>query len=61
MLPAGTEPALVVAAGITVLLSGFAVVGTAQDAIGGYHVTAAGRAADISVASAGLLTGVVLG
>jgi hypothetical protein len=35
VLPAGTEPALVVAAGITALLSGFAVVGTAQDAIGG--------------------------
>lgn len=61
VLPAGTEPALVVAAGITVLLSGFAVVGTVQDAIGGYHVTAAGRAAEISVISAGLLTGVVLG
>ena len=61
VLPAGTEPALVVAAGITVLLSGFAVVGTAQDAIGGYHVTAAGRAAEISIASAGLLTGTVLG
>lgn len=61
VLPAGTEPALVVAAGITVLLSGFAVVGTVQDAIGGYHVTAAGRASEIAVVSAGLLTGVVLG
>jgi uncharacterized membrane protein YjjP (DUF1212 family) len=61
VLPAGTQPALVVAAGITVLLSGFAVVGAVQDAIGGYHVTAAGRAAEIGVLSAGLLTGVVLG
>ena len=61
LLPAGTEPALVVAAGITVLLSGFALVGTVQDAIGGYHVTAAGRAAEIALLSAGLLTGVVLG
>jgi uncharacterized membrane protein YjjB (DUF3815 family) len=50
-----------VAAGITVLLSGFAVVGTVQDAIGGYHMTAAGRAFEIAVVSAGLLTGVVLG
>ena len=61
VLPAGTEAALVVAAGITVLLSGFAVVSTVQDAIGGYAVTAAGRAAEIAVASAGLLSGVVLG
>jgi uncharacterized membrane protein YjjP (DUF1212 family) len=61
VLPEGTQPELVVAAGITVLLSGFAVVGTVQDAIGGYNVTAAGRAAEISVLSAGLLTGVVLG
>jgi uncharacterized membrane protein YjjP (DUF1212 family)/uncharacterized membrane protein YjjB (DUF3815 family) len=61
VLPEGTEAALVVAAGITVLLSGFAVVSTVQDAIGGYAVTAAGRAAEIAVASAGLLSGVVLG
>jgi uncharacterized membrane protein YjjP (DUF1212 family) len=61
VLPEGTQPELVVAAGITVLLSGFAVVGTVQDAIGGYNVTAAGRAAEVGVASAGLLTGVVLG
>ena len=61
ILPEGTQPELVVAAGITVLLSGFAVVGTVQDGIGGYNVTAAGRAAEIGVLSAGLLTGVVLG
>ena len=61
VLPEGTQPELVVAAGITVLLSGFALVGAVQDAIGGYNVTAAGRAAEIGVLSAGLLTGVVLG
>ena len=61
VLPDGTQPELVVAAGITVLLSGFAVVGAVQDAIGGYNVTAAGRAVEIAVVSAGLLTGVVLG
>jgi uncharacterized membrane protein YjjP (DUF1212 family) len=60
-LPAGTEPSLVIAAGITVLLSGLSVVGTVQDAISGYYVTAAGRAAEVSVLSAGLLTGVILG
>jgi uncharacterized membrane protein YjjB (DUF3815 family) len=37
------------------------VVGTVQDAISGYYVTAAGRVAEIALQSAGLLTGVVLG
>ncbi|HZG93027.1 MAG TPA: threonine/serine exporter family protein [Pseudonocardia sp.] len=59
-LPPGTRPSLVVAAGITVLLSGLSVVGTVQDAISNYYVTAAGRAAEILLLSAGLLTGVVL-
>jgi uncharacterized membrane protein YjjP (DUF1212 family) len=60
VLPAGTQPSLVVAAGVTVLLSGLSVVGSVQDAISGYFVTAAGRAAEIALLSAGLLTGVVL-
>jgi uncharacterized membrane protein YjjP (DUF1212 family) len=60
-LPAGTEPSLVIAAGITVLLSGLSVVGTVQDAMSGYYVTAAGRSAEIALLSAGLLTGVILG
>jgi uncharacterized membrane protein YjjP (DUF1212 family) len=55
-----TEPSLVVAAGITVLLSGLSVVGAVQDAIAGYYVTAAGRAMEIALLTAGLLTGVVL-
>jgi uncharacterized membrane protein YjjB (DUF3815 family) len=58
--PPGTRPSLVVAAGITVLLSGLSVVGTVQDAISAYYVTSAGRAAEIMLLSAGLLTGVVL-
>jgi uncharacterized membrane protein YjjP (DUF1212 family) len=53
--PPGTLPSLVVAASITVLLSGFSVVGTAQDAIFSYYVTSAGRAAEIMLLSAGLL------
>jgi uncharacterized membrane protein YjjP (DUF1212 family) len=56
----GTRPSLVVAASITVLLSGLTVVGTVQDAIANYYVTAAGRAAEIALQSAGLLTGVVI-
>ncbi|MGI9000777.1 MAG: threonine/serine ThrE exporter family protein [Pseudonocardia sp.] len=59
--PPGTQPSLVVAATITVLLSGLSVVGTVQDAISSYYVTAAGRAAEIALLSAGLLAGVVLG
>jgi uncharacterized membrane protein YjjB (DUF3815 family) len=60
-LPPGTQPSLVIAAGITVLLSGLSVVNTVYDAISGYPVTAAGRAAEIALLSAGLLTGVILG
>jgi uncharacterized membrane protein YjjP (DUF1212 family) len=60
VFPPGTRPSLVVAASITVLLSGLSVVGTVQDAISGYYVTSAGRAAEIMLLSAGLLTGVVL-
>jgi uncharacterized membrane protein YjjP (DUF1212 family) len=55
-----TQPSLVVAAMITVLLSGLTVVGAVQDAIAGYYVTAAGRAMEIGMLTAGLLTGVVL-
>ena len=60
-LPSGTQPSLVIAAGITALLSGLSVVGTVQDAISGFYVTAAGRAAEIALLSAGLLAGVILG
>ena len=60
-LPAGTEPSLVIASSITVLLSGLSVVGTVKDAISTYYVTAAGRVVEIALLSAGLLTGVVLG
>ena len=42
------------------LLSGLSVVGSVQDAISGYYVTAAGRAAEIALLSAGLLAGVIL-
>ena len=60
-LPPTTEPSLVIAASITVLLSGLSLMGAVQDAIHGHPVTAAGRAAEIALLSAGLLTGVILG
>ncbi|WP_209648091.1 threonine/serine ThrE exporter family protein [Kibdelosporangium banguiense] len=56
----GERPTLVVAAAITVLLSGLSVVSAVQDAITGYNVTAAGRAIEIALMTAGLIGGVVL-
>ncbi|HEX2131229.1 MAG TPA: threonine/serine exporter family protein [Actinophytocola sp.] len=60
VLPDETRPTLVVAAAITVLLSGLSVVSTVQDAITGYNVTAAGRTIEVSMMTAGLIAGVVL-
>ncbi|HEY2205193.1 MAG TPA: threonine/serine exporter family protein [Pseudonocardia sp.] len=60
LLPDGTRPQLVVAAAITVLLSGLSVVGAVRDAVDGFFLTAAGRAGEIAMFSAGLLGGVVL-
>ena len=60
-LPPSTEPSLVISASITVLLSGLSVMGAVQDAISGHPVTAAGRAAEVALLSAGLLAGVILG
>ena len=59
-LPRATEPSLVIAASITVLLSGLSLMGAVQDAISGHPVTAAGRAVEIALLSAGLLTGVII-
>lgn len=53
-------PGLAVASCIIVLLSGMTVVGSMQDAITGYNVTAAGRLAELALMSAGLIAGVVL-
>jgi uncharacterized membrane protein YjjP (DUF1212 family) len=54
------RPTIVVAAAITVLLSGLSTVSAVQDAITGYYVTAAGRAMEVAMMSAGLITGVAL-
>ena len=48
-LPPSTDPSLVVAASITVLLSGLSLMGAVQDAISGHPVTAAGRAVEIAL------------
>lgn len=57
-LPAGQGPSLVVAANIAVLLSGLAIVGSIQDAITGYNLTATARTVEILLSSIGLLIGV---
>ncbi|WP_033294407.1 threonine/serine ThrE exporter family protein [Amycolatopsis jejuensis] len=54
------RPTLVVAAAVTVLLSGLSTVSAVQDAITGYNVTAAGRTMETALMSAGLIAGVVL-
>ncbi|WP_338080030.1 threonine/serine ThrE exporter family protein [Antrihabitans stalactiti] len=54
------KPTLLVAAAITVLLSGLSTVSAVQDAITGYNVTAAGRIVETILMSAGLIAGVVL-
>ncbi|MBY8850713.1 threonine/serine exporter ThrE family protein [Saccharothrix longispora] len=59
LLP-GTRPSLLVAAGIVVLLSGLSLVGTVQDAISGYNVTAAGRTVEVALLTAGLIAGIAL-
>jgi uncharacterized membrane protein YjjP (DUF1212 family) len=61
VFPPSTDPSLVIAANITVLLSGLSLMGAVQDAISAHPVTAAGRAVEIAALSAGLLTGVTLG
>ncbi|PXY31117.1 threonine/serine ThrE exporter family protein [Prauserella muralis] len=52
------KPTLVVAAALTVLLSGLSTVSAVQDAITGYYVTAAGRTLEVVLMSAGLISGV---
>lgn len=57
---ASTNPSLVVAAGITVLLSGLALVGSVQDAIGGYFLTATGRGLEVFLFTGAIISGVAL-
>lgn len=60
LLPPSMTPTTMVAAALTVLLSGLSFVSTVQDAISGYNVTAAGRFVEVSMMTAGLIAGVVL-
>lgn len=57
-LPESTSVSPVVAANIVVLLSGLAIVGSFQDAVTGYQLTAISRIMDIALSSAGILVGI---
>jgi len=52
------SPSLVVASGIVVLLAGLSVVGSAQDAIDGYYVTAGARGFEVLVLTLGIVVGI---
>jgi uncharacterized membrane protein YjjP (DUF1212 family) len=56
----GVRPGLVVAGGIILLLPGSTLVGAVQDAITGYLVTAAARAFEVLLLTAGIVAGVAL-
>ena len=51
-------PSLVVASGIVVLLAGLSLVGSAEDAISGFPVTASGRAFEVVVLTLGIVAGI---
>jgi uncharacterized membrane protein YjjP (DUF1212 family) len=54
----GVLPSLVVAGGIVLLLPGVTLVGSVQDAITGFYVTAAARAFETFLLTAGIISGV---
>ena len=58
---AGQNPTALVATGIVVLLSGMTLVGSVQDALTGYMVTAVGRLGDALFLTAGIVVGIVAG
>lgn len=55
-----TNPSLIVAAGITVLLSGLQLVGAVEDAITGAPITASARMLDVMMMTGGIIAGVAL-
>ncbi|QOR70901.1 threonine/serine exporter family protein [Ruania alkalisoli] len=51
-------PSLVVASGIVVLLAGLALVGSAEDAIAGFPLTAAARTFEVGLYTVGIVAGI---
>ena len=58
VLDVPVRTSFVVAAGIVVLLAGLGLVGAAEDAISGFHVTAAARGAEVLTLTAGIVVGI---
>jgi len=56
-----TSIAVIVAAGIVLMLAGMSVVGAAQDAIDGFALTAGGRILDLALLTLGVVVGIVGG
>ncbi|WP_249357896.1 threonine/serine ThrE exporter family protein [Nocardia cyriacigeorgica] len=54
------DPSLIIAAGITVLLSGLQLVGSVQDAITGSPITAAARMLEVVMMTGGIVAGIAL-
>ena len=60
-LYAGQEPTALVATGIVVLLSGMTLVGSVQDALTGYMLTAVARLGEALFLTAGIVVGILAG
>ncbi len=54
------DPTLIIAAGITVLLSGLQLVGAVQDAITGAPITATARMLEVMMMTGGIIAGIAL-
>ncbi|WP_435828958.1 threonine/serine ThrE exporter family protein [Nocardia beijingensis] len=54
------DPTLIIAAGITVLLSGLQLVGSVQDAITGAPITATARMLEVMMMTGGIIAGIAL-
>lgn len=55
------RPAIIVAAGIVLMLAGMSVVAAAQDAIDGFALTAGGRILDLALLTLGVVIGIIGG
>lgn len=54
------DPALIIAAGIAVLLAGLQLVGAVEDAITGAPITASGRMLEVIMMTGGIIAGIAL-
>lgn len=55
------RPSIIVTAGIVVMLAGMSFVGSAQDAIDGYYVTAGARVFEVLLLTLGIVIGITMG